>query len=356
MQLKTTILWGVLNCLVLASIQVTANKQDDTEYRYVSFDDIKLAKKVDLTFEQEKLIEAFVLKQHGAFFNYSNYGTYVVNDRFVYVKLYLTIKGNMGRKWREYQRQRLNKGMQPANSMFYDFTVIDTEEAKAFSLGINYIPEDGILRFHFGSCLSERFAFEQDINQDGKNELFFIRGYESGFDFFNTSFNQYKLYMLADYDSLLFQEWVTNIDHGTVPQDIPISEYKKPNITGLAGTAIDPFYTIKYDGYDDLIKDDKSGLKRFNSQFYFDYIDKEEKGISKQLVLVWSKVYRPSPDPKSRDFVMTEERYKWYEGDVTAKTAFVEKPVTEEDFKAFLTDYKLSFDDGLTGERLCNLK
>ncbi len=352
MQLKTTILWGVLSCLLLASMQVNANKQDDAEYRYVSFDDITPPKKVDLGLEQEKLVDGFVLEQYGKFFDYKPLGVYTVDSRFIYVKLYLMLKEEYGTEWLQLQRERAMKGKPRQPTLTYDFAVIDLEEARAFPLGVNYIPEDGVLRFHFGSCLNERFVFEKDINQDGKNELFFIRGYETGTDAYTSVFSHYKLYLLADYNTLLYQEWLANIDHSYREP----TSYEKPNITGMAGTELDPTYSIKYDGYDDLVKADGLGLKRFNSQFYFDYIDKEEKGISKQLVLVWSKIYRPSTDPKEREFVLTEERFKWYEGDVLKKTTFVEKPVTEETFKAFLADYNLSFDDGLTEDRLCDVK
>lgn len=359
MQLTMIKLWAILSCFLIAGVvQVTANAQDVplTEYRNVTFNELSRPKKVDLNIEQEKLVDDFVLKQHGKFFNYENYGAYAVNDRFVYVKLYLMLKDEVVSEWRKLQRQKALRGQKRQQSLFYDFVVIDTQKAKAFSLGITYKPEDGALRFSYLSYLNEQFVFEKDINQDGVNELFFIRGYESGFDFFNTAFNQYKLYLLADYNSLLFQEWVKNIDHGSIPQDISLSERKKPNITGLAGTELDLFYTIKYDDYEDLIKDDKSGLKRYNSQFYFNYIDKDERGISKQLILVWSKIYRASAKSNESEFGLTEEHFKWYEGDVTKKTAFVEKPVTEEAFKEFLANYNLSFDDGLTGKRLCDVK
>ena len=353
MQLKTTILWGVLSCLLLASIQATANSQDDAEYRYVSFDDITPPKKVDLSLEQEKLVDGFVLAQYGKFFDYKPLGVYTVDSRFIYVKLYLMLKEEHGTEWLQLQRERAMKGKPRQPTLTYDFAVIDLEESRAFSLGVNYIPEDGVLRFHFGSCLNDQFVFEKDINQDGKNELLFIRGYETGTDAYTSVFSHYKLYLLADYNTLLFDEWLANFDHGYVEP----ASYEKPNITGGAGSQVMPDrYSIRYDGYEDFVKTDRSGLKRFNSQYYFDYIDKEEKGISKQLVLVWSQIYRPSPDPKSRDFVMTEERFKWYEGDVMKKTAFVEKPVAEEEIKAFLADYNLSFDDGLTGKRLCDVK
>ena len=354
MQLKTILLCGVLICLLMANaVQVSASSHSPlAEYRYVTFDNILRPRKVNLTIEQEKLIDSFVLKQHGKFFNYDNYGAYVVNDRFVYVKLYLMLKDEFISEWRNLQRQRAMSGEKRQQSLFYDFAVIDIENLLASPLGVTYKPEDGVLRFYYPGCLNEQFTFESDINQDGQKELFFIRGYQSGFDVYNTSFHQYKLYLLSDHNTLLFQEWVANIDHDYVQPD----SYRKPNITGLAGTELDSHYTVKYDDYEDLVKSDKSGLKRYNSQFFFDYIGKDDNIISKQLVLVWSKIYRPSPDPKNRDFVLDEERFKWNEGDVSKKTAFVEKLVTEETFKTFLANYNLSFEDGLTEKRLCDVK
>lgn len=356
MQLKTITLWGMLSCFLIAgAAQVSASDQSVAlaEYRHVSFDGIGKPEKVELTIVQEKMIDAFVLKQYGKFFDYNVLGVYTVDERYFYVKLYLMMKEEYGTEWLQLQRERAMSGKSRQPILTYDFAVIDTEEAKVFPLGISYKPEDGVVRFHFGNCLNELFAFESDINLDGKKELFFIRGYESGFDAFSSVFNHYKLYLLTDYNTLLFQEWLSNIDHSYIRPD----EYKKPNITGMAGSQVTPeHYEIKYDGYDEFVKTDRSGLRRYNSQFIFDYIDKDDKGISKQLVLVWSKIYRPSPDPKVREFVLTEERFKWYEGDVLKKTAFVEKSVTEEAFKAFLAGYNLSFDDGLTEKRLCGVE
>lgn len=354
MQLKTILSWGILACLLTNNVvQAAANISDQSlsEYRYVTFDDIAKPKKEDLTTEQEKLLKSYVLKKYDKYFKYENYGAYTVNDRFVYVKLYLMLKDEFISEWRDLQRQRAMSGEKRLPSLTYDLAVIDKEKNTAFPLDVPYKTEDGVLRFHFSGCLNNQFAFESDINLDGKKELFFIRGYQSGFDVYNTVFHQYKLYLLADFDNLLFDEWLTNIDHGYVD---PVS-YKKPNITGLGGGTPYP-YLVKYDEYGNLVKPDGLGLKRYNSQFFFDYIDKDDKGISKQLVLIWSRIYRPSPDSKNRDFILDEERFKWYEGDVLEKTAFVEKSVTEEAFKAFLAEYSLSFEDGLTEKRLCGVK
>lgn len=355
MQLKTTIFWCVFSFLLFAGVQVAASDQKEflDEYHHVSFDDIKKPKKVDLNLAQETLVGKFVLEQYGKFFDHKILGVYAVDNRFIYVKLYLMLKEEHGTEWLQLQRARVINGESRQSTLIYDFAVIDMEEHEVFPLGINYRPEDGVIRFHFGGCLNDKFAFESDINGDGEKELFFIRGYEAGTDAYTSVFSHYKLYLLADYNTLLFDEWLLNIDHSYREPN----SRKKPNITGMAGSQITPeHYEIKYDGYDDFVRTDRSGLRRLNSQFYFNYIDKDGRGISKQLVLVWSKIYRPSPDPKERDFVMTEERFKWYEGDVSNKEAFVEKPVTEEYFKAFLANYSLSFDDGLTEKRLCDVK
>ena len=341
-----------VKCLFIAFITSSnATQLSKENYKLIDLSSLNMSKKVDLITTQRKHVFDYLGEKYGDWWDYKIIDALqapLVDRAFVKVEMYL--KDEKTKEFVIRQSQLLKSGRSKEQTQHNKMIVLEFDKVYELPIAIDH--KNKGLAFQFSNCLSEGVLASIDLNKDDVYELIVLKGYESTHNDYGATYNHYRLYLLSD--KLLFDDWLQNQDY----ENLQIGEKKQPKITGL-NNGNEGIFSVLYDKDNVLVKSDRLGLIRKNSLFVFNNTNDQSKTGNKQLVVVWSKIYRPPINyvkgAKGKDgkFEFSEEHFELFEGNIETKGAFVKKTVPEKMTKVFLSSYGLSFDDGLTMDRLC---
>ncbi len=334
--------------LTLTSSAVNASEPETVNFELLKQNSLNSSNSVKIDKIQAQLVFDFLTQKYDDWWEYDITSAYTVPYvKGVFVKVVMNLREEKFKAFKERQSDRVMKGLS-REATGYDDKMVIINADRIYELPIQGDLKNQGLKFQFSYCTGEETLKSLDLNQDGKHELLVLKGYEGGFNNYYAVYNHYKLYYFDQ--EILLDTWLTNIDYSA----LAVGEAKNPNITGL-NNGVESIFSVYYDEGTLLVKKDRLGLMRENSLFFLNHIDQQNPANNKQLIFVWSKIYRPSPDLVNRDFIETEEYFQLYEGRIATKKPFVEKAITKEQVASFIKEYNLIFEDGLTKKNYCNL-